>query len=179
MTWDKNLTNPNVGLAQNQSGPSLTRAKSFKVTSVNQNYTQYVNTIKAYAQAGLPFEHIANAGEFLGDLVERGEIDAPLEALEGKVGEVAEDESKLMAWQNRGEVISLTHQLPGAQPITGQEIVTSTQGLTFNNPPQDQTRNVIEGIGVFKEQPQQVQNPTSNPQLENNPYLKAPANFKP
>lgn len=185
MDGDKNLVSPNTNLKASNPGPNLTRAKSFKVTSGGGNYSQYVNTIKAYASAGMPFEHIANAGETLGDLVERSEIDAPLSSLEGKIGEVAEDESKLMAWQNRGEVISLTHQLPGAQPITGQEIVTSTQGLTFNNPPQDQTRNVIEGIGVFNQTPPQiqqtaqtpVQNPTTNSQLENNPYLKAPANL--
>lgn len=172
MTWDKNLTNPNVGLAQNQSGQGLTRAKSFKVISGGGNYSQYVNTIKAYASAGMPFAHIANAGETLGDLVERSEIDAPLTSLEGKIGEVAEDESKLMAWQSRGEVISLTHQLPGAQPITGQEIVANNQNLVVNNPQQNQTRNVIEGIGVVRQNP-----PTQNSQLENNPYLRAPANL--
>lgn len=150
--------------------PSVIRAKSFKVTSGNQNYSQYVNTIKAYALAGMPFEHIANAGETLGDMVERGELDSSLiEGWQEKAGEIAEEESKVLAWQNRGEVISLTHRIASPDPITGQEIVQTSQNLTTGqNSPQN--LNVLEGIAVF--------NQTGNPQLEANPYLHAPADLK-
>lgn len=58
---------------------SPTRAKSFKVKTTGRDYAQYANTIKAYALAGMPFEHIANAGDHLGDLVERLELDAPIQ----------------------------------------------------------------------------------------------------
>ena len=145
-----------------------TRAKSFKVISPNSNYGQYVTTIRAYALAGMPFEHIANAGEAIGDLVERGEIDAPiLEGWQEKMGEVAEDESKILFWQNRGEVILIAPQLSSGS-TTGQELTKSSTDLTTGGNP-DQTLNVVEGIAVFKEQPSS---------LENNPYLKALPNLK-
>lgn len=146
------------------------RAKSFKVTSGNQNYSQYVNAIKAYALAGMPFEHIANAGETLGDMVERGELDSSLiEGWQEKAGEIAEEESKVLAWQNRGEVISLTHQITSPNPITGQEVVQTSQNLTTGQNP-SQNLNVLEGIAVF--------NQNKSEQLENNPYLIAPADIK-
>lgn len=139
---------------------SKIRAKSFRISSGQQNYTQYAATVKAYALAGMPFEHIANAGDFLGDPVERGEIDAPiLTGWQELAGEVTEDKSKILSWQNRGEIISITPQLSSLS-VTGQETVT--------NP--DQTRDVVEGIGVF--------NQTDNSQLMTNPYLKAPAGLK-
>lgn len=138
---------------------SVIRAKSFKVNSPNHNFAQYINTIKAYALAGLPFEHIANAGEYLGDPVERGELDAPLQdGWEQKVGETIEDESKILSWQNRGEIISVVPQLTSPNPVTGQEMVNTTQQIT-NNPPQEEQRNILEGIAVYN-------------QLENNPFLK-------
>lgn len=180
MTGDEILTNPKSALIFNQTDQSLTRAKSFKVTSQTPNYAQYVRTVKAYALAGLPFEHIANAGDTLGDLVERGEINAPISEMEEKMGEVVEDESKLLAWQNRGETISLTQQLPSAVSITGKEVVTISQSITTNHQG-EQTINVIEGIGVFNQQTPQIQNTTpstTSSHLENNPYLRAPADLK-
>lgn len=149
---------------------SVIRAKSYKVTSGNQNYSQYVNTIKAYAQAGMPFEHIANAGEFIGDLVEKGELDTSLiEGWQEKAGEIAEEESKVLAWQNRGDVISITNQITSPNTTTGSEIVIASQDLTIGEN-QPQNLNVLEGIAVF--------NQKTSGQLENNPYLRAPADPK-
>lgn len=182
MDGDKNLTrpqaDPNAHLQASNTGLNLTRAKSFKVTSGSQNYAQYINTIKAYASAGMPFEHIANAGELLGDIVEREEIDAPLN-IDEKVGEIVEDESKLMAWQSRGETISLTHHLPGVQSMTDQKVTIIPQDVVVNQAQPNQTIDVIEGIGVFKEnQKPQIPQTNQNSQLENNPYLKVPADLK-
>lgn len=180
MAGDKALTNLKSALIFNQSGQSITHAKSFKVTSQTPNYAQYVRTVKAYALAGLSFEHIANAGDTLGDFVERGEIDAPISEMEKKMGEVVEDESKLLAWQNRGETISLTLELPSGVSVTGKEVVTISQSVTIK-PQEEQTINVIEGIGVFNQQAPQIQNttPSTSPShLENNPYLRAPADLK-
>lgn len=143
------------------------RAKSFKISSVMQNFAQYVRTVKAYALAGMPLEHIANAGDHLGDLVERGEIDASLlQTSQSKAGEIAEDENQIMAWQNRGEIISITPQL-SSPTNTGQELVKTSQHLSADQKP-DQTRNVLEGIAVFNNQPP----------IQNNPYLIAPAQLK-
>lgn len=152
-------------VAPSSQNPSIVRAKSFKVNSPSHNFAQYINAIKAYALAGMPFEHIANAGEYLGDKVERGEINAPLkEDVLGRVGETVEDESKILSWQNRGEVISVVPQLSSPNPITGQELVQTSQGLTIN-PNQEEKLNVLEGIAVY--------NQPNNSQLENNPYLQA------
>lgn len=149
---------------------SVIRAKSFKISSATQNFAQYVRTVKAYALAGLPLVHIANAGEEIGDLVERAEIDASLlESSQSKAGEIAEDENKILAWQNRGEQISIINQLPSAQPLKETEIVPVSNDVAIPqaNPPQ--TLNVVEGIAVFSQ---------NNSQLETNPYLRAPANLK-
>lgn len=152
---------------------SVVRAKSFKVNSPTHNFAQYINAIKAYALAGMPFEHIANAGEYLGDPVERGELDAPLqEGWAEKIGETVEDESKILSWQNRGEIISITPLLDAPTPITGAEIVTTSQQIT-QNPPQEEKRNVLEGIAVYNQTPQPISAVSDN-QLENNPFLKAP-----
>lgn len=166
MNDDKNVTvAPTASITTSANDYSLTRAKSFKVTTPIQNYAQYIRTVKAYALAGMPFEHIANAGDLLEDQVERGEIDASLiEGLQGKAGEIAEDESKLLAWQNRGERISISHQLPTPTATTDQELVPISQELTTVEPSSEKTLDVIEGIGVFN------QNPAG--QLDNNPYLK-------
>lgn len=159
------MSNNNLTL----SDRSAIRAKSFKVTSHTQNFAQYVATVKAYALAGMPFEHIANAGDFLGDQVERGEIDAPiLEGWQEKAGEVAEDKSKILSWQNRGEIISIMPQISSAS-ITNQELIPISQQLSTTQNP-DQTINVVEGIAVF--------NQKTSGQLENNPYLSAPADLK-
>lgn len=155
-----------------------TRAKSFKINSVTANFAQYVRTVKAYALAGLPLVHIANAGEEIGDLVERAEIDASLlESSQSKAGEIAEDENKILAWQNRGEQISIINQLPSAQPLRETEIVPISNDVAIPqaNPPQ--TANVLEGIAVFNSQPQQINN-QGNSRLESNPYLHAPADLK-
>ncbi len=155
---------------QPTSQTSVIRAKSFKISSAMGNFAQYVRTVKAYALAGLPLVHIANAGEEIGDLVERGEIDASvLENSQSKAGEIAEDENKILAWQNRGEKIYIMNQLPSAQPLKETEIVPVTNNLVTANPKQEQTLNVVEGIAVFNQ---------NNSQLNNNPYLKAPADIK-
>lgn len=147
---------------------SVLRAKSFRITSGMSNFAQYVRTVKAYAWAGMPYEHIANAGDELGDIVERREIDASiLRTSQTKAGEIAEDENKIMAWQNRGEVISVSHQLPSPNPVTGQEVVPITRNLSTQQN-QKHSLNVLEGIAVFNNQPKQ---------LSDNPYLQAPANI--
>lgn len=155
------------------------RAKSFKISSAMQNFAQYVRTVKAYALANMPLEHIANAGEQLGDLVERQEIDASLlEASQTKAGEIAEDENKIMAWQNRGEKISIVNQLPSSQPLKETEIVPATFDLATPVTNSEQTLNVLEGMAVFNNQPQQISANQNNSQLETNPYLRAPADLK-
>lgn len=174
----KDLTNPqNTGILNPANQSSLNRARSFKVKTTIKDYSQYVNTIKAYALAGMPFEHIANAGEALGDEVEKGELDATLqESWKGKVGEIAENEGKILAWQSRGEKESISFELPQSTSAVGVELVTVTQELTTTT--SEKTIDVIEGIAVLNQEPQQVIKNQQNSQLENNPYLQGPIDLK-
>lgn len=174
---NNDITNFQKGVTtQPQNNYQPTRAKSFKVIAPTQNYSQYIRTVKAYALAGLPFEHIANAGDLLGDKIEKGEVDASVEAnWQNRVGEIAEDDSKILAWQNRGERILITRQL--SQPISAaeNELVNQPRNLAANTAGNEQSLNVLEGIAVFNQQPQSLPNASNaNSGLENNPYLKAP-----
>lgn len=154
---------------------SLKRAKSFQVKTENLNYEQYAKTIRAYALAGMPFEHIANAGDLLGDLVERKEIDAVFEnSFQSKVGEVAESDEQIMAWQARGERIAVIHQLSGPAG-SGKEVVVASESLTTVDKNKQETIEVLEGINVSKAEVKALPEQTDNNQLENNPFLKAPA----
>ena len=120
----------------------------------------------------MPFEHIANAGEYIGDSVERGEMDSSLqEGWDEKVGETIEDESKILSWQNRGEIISIVPQIASPEPITGQELIDTTQAIS-TNPHQEEKINVLEGIAVYNQPAQPLPTATSDNQLENNPFLK-------
>jgi hypothetical protein len=152
-------SNSQKSLISNQS--KLTRAKFFKINSPDNNYTQYVATIRAYALAGMPFAHIANAGDSIGDIIERGEMDAPvIEGWQEKIGEVAEGQSKVLAWQNRHEVISINYRIPGQpQSITNQEAIIKKEEIVQTLPDINQDINVLEGISVFKNS------------ATNNPYL--------
>lgn len=159
---------------------STTRARAFKVRTTSPNYTQYVATINAYAQAGLPFEDIANAGQFLGDDVEKGEVDAPLQGKpdrsQGKLGEVIEDEDKILAWQSRGEKISLIQQLAASSNLTtGKEVVIVSESLVVSEPIKEQTIDVLEGITVLRQENVGLPKPSSEGELENNPFLQGPA----
>ncbi len=139
----------NTQVIGSQSGYSVTRAKSFQVKTSPHNYVQYVKTVKAYALAGMSFEHIANAGDYLGDEVERNEVDAPLQnSRQSKIGEVVEDAQGILAWQNRGERVSITHQLSSTATSTGKEVVVISQDLITTEATQDQTIDVLEGIKV-------------------------------
>lgn len=167
---------PGKGMVEAANKASRTRTRSFKIRTSPPNLKQFVAAVNAYALAGMPFEHIANAGDFLGDEVERKEIDAPLQQeWKNKVGEVVEYEKQVMAWQARGETASTTPELPSPQPITHQEVVVISKDLTTIEPTQDQTVRVIEGINVSLKQdsPSVLPNSTSHDQaLENNPYLQ-------
>lgn len=61
----------NTAVVTDESQYSGVRAKSFKVKTTAHDFVQYVRTVKAYALAGMPFADIANAGDLLGDEVER------------------------------------------------------------------------------------------------------------
>lgn len=174
----KNVINfSNTSVQKPSQGFTQTRAKSYKIKASPHNFAQYIQTIKAYAIAALPFNHIANAGEFLGDEVERLEIDAAIQDnWHNKVGEIVEDENQILAWQGRGEMVSVTNQLSSPATTKGQEIVISSTDLTTGKRVQEKTLEVVEGINVQRQEVPSLPSSTSNSgqALEDNPYLKAP-----
>lgn len=174
---DKNVTttkDTSSLITTNSSSP--TRAKSFKITtSSNYDYMQYKRTVDAYMQAGLPFEHIATAGDIRGDKVEKNEVDAPLqEGWQNKTGETASDDNKMIAWQSRGEKVVESHQLAASVPVTGKELIITSNQLTISQPTEDRILEVIEGIAVVKEDPSKLSGLSADQKkLEDNPFLKA------
>lgn len=133
-----------------------------KILTQPYDIAQYGRTIRALIDAGMTLDILADAGEERGDQVERMELDAPTtHNLQGKVGEIIEAQDYIQAWHERGEVF-ITKQLPNP---------TSESGIVPFETTKQQKIGVVEGVGVFSNQNQ-------TDQLENNPYLKAPAGFK-
>lgn len=154
---------------------SVKQAKSFKVETRDLNFEQYAKTIRAYALAGMPFEHIANAGDFLGDEVERKEVNAPFQNKnQSKIGEVAEDKSQILAWQARGERAALVHQIDSPAG-TGTEIVLVSRDIAKSD--NEQTVEVLEGIKVVK-QTGVLADESQEKKLKENPFLRSPSLFK-
>lgn len=155
----------------------ISRAKSFKISASQPNFNQVVNAIKAYAVAGMPFVHVANGSEEIGELVERRETDAPIkDGWQTKAGEIAEKEGEILAWQNREESITLVPQIADASG-SGKIIPFPSNAMVNSNNPQ--TINVIEGISAIQQQaPLADTKPNNVIDLSSNPYLSAPAILK-
>lgn len=150
--------------------PSPLRARAYLVKTGPDNYNQYRNTVKAYTLARMPFKHIANAADSLGDKVEENEIDAPVvDGWQNKVGEIAEDRDKILAWQTR-EKVDVAHQLPTASPVTGQEMVTISKAPAIE--PVQGKIDVVEGIKVVETINTSLSSSSSGDSPENNIYLK-------
>lgn len=89
-----------ISLVPNE--PIQIKAKSFKITSKPENIIAFRSTVRAFINAGMPLEQIANAGDFLGEEVERLETNAPIrDGWQYKNSDVIEDENQIFAWQNR------------------------------------------------------------------------------
>lgn len=175
---EKDLTYPaNISVLPLPDKPAVKRAKAFKVVSSPSNFSQYQRTVRAYMEAGLPFEHIANAGDSLNDSVERIDLDASfLNELQNKAGEIAADSNRILAWQSRGEKITIMRELPSANE-SGNKIIPISGAVTQTNQPQ--SVDVLEGIAVVKEQPIQIKSSNADySELTNSPFLKAAADFK-
>lgn len=147
-------TKPSASPAGEQLTPYIpsspqnpTRVNYYKIISPPQDFGQYNRTLKAYLKAGMPLEHIANAGEQIGDPVEKGQVDAPILPSQ-KAAEIREGTGQVMAWQNRGEVVTLRPQLGTSEGLTGTELIITTQELASNQVGQNQSIEVIEGIAI-------------------------------
>lgn len=157
-----------------------TRAKLFKIISSGFDLGQFERAIEAISTAGMSFRLIADAGRFLGYQVEEHEITVPM-VQTGKVGEFMKHNGAVWAWQQTGEMISVTPQLPsGNISITSgpdQPPVPDDYYKAFEDQPAgslDPNIRVIEGIAVTQQKPTQIGG--SDP-LDTNPFLKAPARW--
>lgn len=141
----------------------VARFKFSKISTPLYDIAQYGRTTRALMDAGMTLDILADAGEERGDKVERMVHDAPsTHNLQGKVGEIIEGKDQIQAWHQMGEVL-VTRQLPN--PTTESGVIPFVK----TDP---QKIGVVEGVGVFSNQPTQIQN------LSENPYLKAPADIK-
>lgn len=158
---------------------SIRRAISFKIETTASNFAQYVRTVKAFIAARLPFRYIANAGTFLEDKVESREVTAPIrDGWQNKAAEIAEDSGKVIAWQDRGEGIEVTHQLPSGVSGEQGKVIPITDYLADVENKQQKV-GVVEGVAVFTNQPPQLTQPSSGSLApKDNPYLQAPADLK-
>lgn len=181
----------NNSIAQPPNITPISRAKSYQIgiDPSSPNYEQYVRVVKAYAAAGMTFADIANAADELGDQVVRGETDAPIkDGRQRKIGEIVEDEDRILAWQDRGEKISITApqapQLTAASSMSLKSATVSQVPATRNLG--DKKIGVIEGIDVRSPNynsistPSNEQLPTSShdADLLRSTYLNTPADWK-
>ena len=96
-------------------------------------------------------------------------MDAPIqEGWKQTVGEVTESQGKIMAWQTRGEIVSVSHQLSSGSSMTGMEVVEISKEVIIQTP--EQKLDVVEGIAVVTKDADKI---------ENNIYLKAPTSINP
>lgn len=176
MSEEKDIASLPLQVDQPDRTFATVRAKSYKVCSPPDNMNQFGRAISACIAAGMSLNEVAKAGEFLGYNVNRQELDALIAQSfqpAQKIGEVVESEGKIIAWQNRGEVIS-ANRLTGPSSLTGREIVVTSQDVI--TPAADQeVIEVLEGIAVFQREEPILPEPTHSQdfELKDNPYLKA------
>lgn len=151
--------------------PVPVRARHWKVQVVGPNHSQYQRTLGAFVEAGMPLQMIANAARSLGDEVDEGEVDAPFSPnfqRMGNGGVTVEDPNKIVAWQNRGEKTEIAPQIDSPTPMAdAMEIVPIAQAVTTSS--DNGQIDVVEGMGVFKKQPDQ---------LSTNPFLQPLTDLK-
>lgn len=189
MTETKGKIIPFPGTSLNNADTSVSsadinRARWFKITVAPEDLIrdkdQIVRTVGAFIDAQMPFEMIAHACQELGFKVERGELDAPIQSadsnkLRQKEG-LLEGEKEVMAWHYRGERVTLATQLP-APNFGSSELVIGSNPNQIVTTPNQQSADVVEGIGVYEENVNQFPD-SQNTELANNPYLMTPPQIK-
>ncbi len=152
------------------SGASPLRARTYNIKAKPCDMGQYKRAALACSDANLSFELIAGSAEFLGDEVVRQEIDASVQlGWQNTQRESAENEHRILLWQNRGEKVTIDRQLTASE--SGKEIIQISDYLPQVQTPQ-QTIEVVEGLNVTTNNPQTIPVSSNNPDLENNPYLQ-------
>lgn len=127
------------------------QASAYSVISSSANYVQFGNTIRAYTDAGMTYQHIANAAVSLGERVETIKTNAAVATnMTTNSGQVIEEANKIRGFQNRGEEIILTPRLNYPASSSATNLVTTTQVINQNP---EQRASVVEGIKVTQQTP--------------------------
>lgn len=158
------------------------RGRAFKIHASHQNADVFEAAIDYYRAAKMPLEHIANAGDFLGEEVLRFEKDAPLQdGWQGGSGKRV-DGNVITVWQSRGEIIPTDHQIEGPATITGNEVIILRKEVASPTTPQENTIEVVEAVKLVKETQAALeapQTPDHDSELLNSPFLRpVPADLK-
>lgn len=153
------------------SGASPVRARAYNISNAKPwNIGQYKRAAIACKVAGMTFDEVAKAADFLGDKTERIESDAPIQPGWQEIqSEIVEDEHRILLWQNRGEKVTVDKQL--TPPESGKEIIQISDYLPQTQTP-NQTIEVVEGLNITTNNPQSLPTASNNTGLENNPYLQ-------
>src|SRR3989344_505680 len=156
-----------------QNDINKARGRAFEVHASHQNADVFEAVIDFYRAAKMPMEHVANAGDFLGEEVLRFDQDAPLQdGWQGGSGKKVEG-NVITVWQSRGEIITTDHQIEGPASITGSEVIILRKEMASPTIPQNNTIEAVEAIKLVKETQKAIEAPQShNDELVNSPFLR-------
>lgn len=160
-----------IKVLKNPKDIETVRGRYWEVRRVKPyDLPQWKRTARALTMAGMSWVELHKAGKFLGNDVESGEIDAPIQKGWGnETGEIVEDEHRISGWQYIGEKVPVDKQLQSG-PGTGTEIIEISDYLPQTQTT-DQIINVLEGINIMSDKPQSLPN-IHGQERENNPFLK-------
>ncbi len=114
--------------------PTNVTAKSFSISSSSEDFSQYGNTIKSFTTAGLSYQPIVNVAHAKGHPVNETLTEASLQTeMPINTGQVIEDESRIRAFQNRGEFITVTQRL-SSPSVSSKEISTPSTSNPWVRP---------------------------------------------
>lgn len=116
--------------------PTLVNARSLSITAPPEDYPQYVNVVKTFTVAGMTYQPIINVALSKGHPVTVGETTTFVQGdFTVTGGQVLEEESRVRAWQKRGETIVVNRMLPSPTTIAySSEIpIPVLEGIEVNN----------------------------------------------
>lgn len=172
-----NEKDPGQKITVSPQEPIAVAAKSASISSPPEDYPQFVNTVKSFTVANMPFEPIINVAHSKGYPVEVTWTDSSVKTnMPANTGQVIEEENRILAIQNRGESITVSLRVTAPASATTSELITySNNPSTSYYPEQADTASpnatvtnvpLLEGIEVKKPEklaPQITSGDTNSP----------------
>lgn len=155
---EKDLVATNKIIPLNSNNTNRFRGEKISIQNVHfYNKEQFKRVLETLEAAGMTFAEAAKAGVHLGYPVTIETKDAPIKPgnWENQPYGIKEDEHKIIAWQRRGEVASLSPQLGSPVGDMDNKIaLVSNNSLTVSEQePSEQVIEIMEGVQVIVEQP--------------------------